>query len=89
VDDAPDESIAEAPAIPWPSVAIRNDLDAKILAVLWAVRKAWLPLLWFGSSLAVVYFIIVHDPQASSDRFAEASSPGELLTSRWSPSLSR
>jgi hypothetical protein len=42
-------------------------------------------LLWFGSSLAVVYFIIVHDPEAFSDRFAEASSPGELLNTLWSP----
>jgi hypothetical protein len=88
VDHAPDKPIA-ASGIPWPSgdpnTVIRNDLDAKILAVLWAVRKAWMPLLWLGASIAVVYFIIINDPEAFTKRFGEVVAPGEMLDALASP----
>jgi hypothetical protein len=70
---------------------IRNDLDAKTLAVLWALRKAWLPLFWIGSSIAIVYFIIIHDAEAFDNRFAEIADRGRSSArsgppSPWSPS---
>jgi hypothetical protein len=68
-----------------PETTIRDDFDAKILAVLWAAKKTYLPLLWIGILMAVSHFIIVRDPSAFAERVALLSSSGDFLGALLSP----
>lgn len=87
--DKPVVTIAGAPAIQWPSGGgaslVRDDLDARILAVLWVVRKTFPPMFMLGLSVAVTYFIVIRDPEAFSERIGALSEPSELFGALLSP----
>lgn len=65
---------------------VRNDFDARFLAVLWCIRKAFAPTLLLGLILGMAYFLVVAgDASAFMDELGALDSPGELASSVFSP----
>lgn len=66
-----------------PSQALRSgDADARLVLLLWCLRKSFYPLLWLGLSIAVIAF---DDVNALNRRFASLSNPSEVVASLLSP----
>lgn len=66
-----------------PSLAIRQGTwDAYTVLVLWCMRRAFLPMLWIGLSVAV---IALGEPEAMSEATATLEKPEELLSGLRSP----
>lgn len=66
-----------------PRVAIRQGTwDAYAVLVLWCMRRAFLPMLWIGLSVAV---IALGELEAMTEVAASLEEPAELLSGLWSP----
>lgn len=74
-----------AAAVLDPRRAVRNDVDARILAILWCARKAFPPTMLFGMAVAAAYFIVVRDAQEFLDRLETLTEPNELAGAVLSP----
>jgi hypothetical protein len=69
-----------------PQQVIRSDADARIILGLWTIRKAWLPLLWIGLTVATVYFTMQgRDFNELQDRIVELEQGNSLLQEVMSP----
>jgi len=69
-----------------PSSAIRSDVDATVILILWCIRKAFFPLLWLGMTLATIYFAIARrDLLELENQASSLGSPGEFVGALLSP----
>jgi len=69
-----------------PELAVRNDIDARILLALWCARKAFFPLLLAGFIVAAAWFIVVdRDAATFVDRMNQMDTPVEVAGAAFSP----
>ena len=66
--------------------AIRSDIGATIVLLLWCSRMAFLPLLWLGMPFATIYFAIARrDVLELESQALSLDTPGEFVGALLSP----